>query len=97
MIEENVIIKKFSLRKIALITGAIGLTLLLLVILLDLRYPDPFFKIAVSLGLILILLTAVFYTLYWLSEVFDALRAKQFLLAAIIFFGSLIWLWFAIR
>lgn len=90
-------IKKCNPKKLALITGTSGLVLLLLVILLDVGYPNPFFKIAVSLGLILLLLMAFFYILYWLSEVFDALRTKQFLLAAILFFGGLIWLWFAFR
>ncbi len=70
--------------KVAVITGVIGLILLLSTILSKSSDPDMFFRIAAVLGIILIFVSVALFGISWLVYIKDSIKKKDYIGATII-------------
>lgn len=83
--------KKQKLYKFAIITGVIGLIIILSIVLSGTAYPNLFFSIGTLAGLIFIFASVVLLFISWSKDVYDAVKRKQYLLAILIaIFGLII-------
>lgn len=66
---------KWSFRGVR--TGLGGLALLLLLVVFDLRYPDPLFTIGMILGLGAVGISFLFFVLAFLKDLKGAVKTKD--------------------
>ncbi|MDR3765932.1 MAG: hypothetical protein Q3Y08_02700 [Butyricicoccus sp.] len=71
--------KKHILYKVSILTGVLGILLLVLLILSGVAYPHPFFRIGAPLGVFLLFASLLLRFIHWIWDIRDHIQGKQYL------------------
>lgn len=81
-----------KLRKVSAVLGGVGVLLLLLILILDISYPDILFSIMGAISLALVFVSAGIYIAAWAMEMHSAYKKKEYLLLLLLFFVGIVFL-----
>ena len=84
---------KSAMNKLAVLSGALGLAVLLGIIISGAAYPHPFFRFGAPLGLLLIFVGVILLFISWIFEIYHGVKEKQYRFAAVIFVLGLLVIW----
>ena len=65
-----------KLVKVNIILSAIGVLLLVLLVVCDIAYPNPWFTILSLCGIVLIFVALILWGLIWLNDVVEMYKGK---------------------
>ena len=75
--------KRNLVHKLAVISAAIGLAVILVVILSDAAWPDALFRIGAPLGLAFVAVSVVLLAVGWIMEIHSGIKSKNYVWAVV--------------
>jgi hypothetical protein len=79
-----------KIRKISGILGGIGLLLMALVLIFDLRYPNILFSIILTPAIALVFISAGMYIASWIMDMHLAYKRKQYISLALLILSGIV-------
>ena len=73
--------KKNLIRKLAVISAAIGLAVIFAVMLSGAAYPDALFRIGAPLGLAFVAVSVVLLAISWIMEIYSGIKSRNYVWA----------------
>lgn len=84
---------KSAINKFAVLSGILGLAVLLGVIVSGAAYPHPFFRYGAPLGLLFVFVSVVLQFISWILEIYHGVKGKQYRFVAVIVVLGLLVIW----
>lgn len=81
-----------KIRKISGILGGMGLLLMALVLIFDLRYPNILFSIILTPAIALVFISAGMYIASWIMDMHLAYKRKQYISLALLILSGIVFI-----